>query len=111
MALYTNTASQCLRKPLAKPRWVKPKTVIKLHIVEKKHYLHINIVSRVYLYTLCMSCVYRNTSWLYHTQNDKHHMSLVMRKPAFCICENKNADHLLSLFYLIIIWKAQGVPQ
>ena len=23
-----------------------------------------------------------------------HHMSLVVRKPAFCICENKNADQL-----------------
>ena len=24
----------------------------------------------------------------------KRHMSLVMRKPAFCICENKDADQL-----------------
>ena len=23
-----------------------------------------------------------------------HYMSLVVRKPAFCICENKNADQL-----------------
>ena len=26
--------------------------------------------------------------------NDKSHMSLVMRKPDFCICENKDADQL-----------------
>ena len=26
--------------------------------------------------------------------NEDHQMSLVMRKPAFCICENKDADQL-----------------
>ena len=27
-------------------------------------------------------------------QSREQHMSLVMRKPAFCICENKDADQL-----------------
>ena len=26
----------------------------------------------------------------------KQHMSYVMRKPVFCLCENKDADHLLN---------------
>ena len=30
-----------------------------------------------------------------HSQR-KTHLSLVMRKPAFCICENKDADQLHS---------------
>ena len=28
------------------------------------------------------------------TINDDQHMSLVVRKPAFCICENKDTDQL-----------------
>ena len=30
------------------------------------------------------------------------HMSLVMRKPAFCICENKNPDQLIGAFVFVI---------
>ena len=34
-----------------------------------------------------------NMPIIYLGQSDNH-MSLVMRKPAFCICENKDADQL-----------------
>ena len=55
-----------------------------------------------------IKCVYltHETNMLYGQHNDKQikgqtivcqyliHLSLVMRKPAFCICENKDADQL-----------------
>ena len=44
--------------------------------------------------------LFGNTRIVYCVINDEEysalfHMSCVMRKPAFCICENKDADQLL----------------
>ena len=33
-------------------------------------------------------------SFVYNIYKFSHDMSLVVRKPAFCICENKDADQL-----------------
>ena len=39
--------------------------------------------------------IFQKLLWIIYKEGEKrHHMSLVMRKPAFCICENKEADQL-----------------
>ena len=44
---------------------------------------------------LCTLRVAHNLSFLYaDDENLTEYLSLVMRKPAFCICENKDADQL-----------------
>ena len=50
-------------------------------------------------------CLYRllamkNSALIEFALWTKRHMSLVMRKPAFCICENKDADQRLCFHYI-----------
>ena len=41
---------------------------------------------------MCSSVVSLNLVCILQKKSLKDHLSLVMRKPAFCICENKDAD-------------------
>ena len=47
-----------------------------------------------HLACLCAVCVVLYLTWSRRFICDKAQMSLVMRKPTFCICENKDADQL-----------------
>ena len=58
----------------------------------------INISSLLHYKTIIMSCAQRlgiqNVLSVFRRMHIRLDISLVMRKPAFCICENKDADQL-----------------
>ena len=67
-----------------------------------KHRLHVHVLTKIrkISQTFIINCHYcscKNHSILHRHVNKIMHMynmSRVMRKPAFCICENKDADQL-----------------
>ena len=79
-----------------------PSSILEV-IKETKRYGHtfVRSVGRSFVRTDNMKTVYPPTNTVItvlisnmHVYAGKYHMSLIMKKLAFCICENKDADQL-----------------